>query len=377
VNLTVTSLAIQADGKIVIGGYIISENGNDFFVTRYTINGIPDKTFGTNGTTILPYTGDEKATSIAIQKDGKIVEAGYANNNTGNIDFAIARFNTNGTVDLSFGYLLTTGLGGDDYGESVAIQPNGKIVIAGYSEKNDDADVALVRYNTNGTLDNTFAGNGKLVRGFGNKEYIKSVAIQKNGKILAGGHSFLNGMEAFLLTRFNNDGSLDSSFSNNGRTMTTFTHFIWGTMPSFGRSLAIQTDGKIVFTGYSYAYDFDTGSDLYYISTARYLSDGNNFSISGVDEIRKEGSIYVASIQQNFPNPFTNATTINYSLPDKFSSAQIIITDKNGRQLKQLNLSSGKGSVHIDASTLAAGAFNYSLYVDGRLIAAKQMVLAK
>jgi hypothetical protein len=76
------------------------------------------------------------------------------------------------------------------------------------------------------------------------------------------------------------------------------------------------------------------GPDLYYISTARYLSDGNNFSISGVDEIRKESSIYVASIQQNFPNPFTNTTTINYSLPDKFSSAQIIITDKKWQAIK-------------------------------------------
>ena len=85
-----------------------------------------------------------------------------------------------------------------------------------------------------------------------------------------------------------------------------------------------------------------------------------------------------ASLQQNIPNPFTNTTTITYSLPNKFSSAKIIITDKNGKQLKQLNLSgAGKGTVHVDASMLAAGAHSYSLYVKGKLIASKQMIAVK
>jgi trimeric autotransporter adhesin len=85
-----------------------------------------------------------------------------------------------------------------------------------------------------------------------------------------------------------------------------------------------------------------------------------------------------ASLEQNIPNPFTNSTTIGYSLPDRFSSAQIIVTDKNGNQLKQINVSeSGKGTVNVDVSKLASGTYNYSLYVDGRLIAGKQMILAK
>jgi hypothetical protein len=85
-----------------------------------------------------------------------------------------------------------------------------------------------------------------------------------------------------------------------------------------------------------------------------------------------------ASLQQNIPNPFTSSTTIGYSLPGKFSSAQIIITDKNGRQLKQINISSeGKGTITVDASTLASGAYSYSLYVEGKLIGTKQMILAK
>ncbi len=80
------------------------------------------------------------------------------------------------------------------------------------------------------------------------------------------------------------------------------------------------------------------------------------------------------SLAQNTPNPFVNTTIINYSLPQKFTTAQILITDKNGKQLKQLNISgSGKGSLNVNAATLAAGAYNYSLIVDGELISSKQM----
>lgn len=88
-------------------------------------------------------------------------------------------------------------------------------------------------------------------------------------------------------------------------------------------------------------------------------------------------AISSSSLSQNIPNPFSNTTTINYSLPAKFLSAKIIITDKNGSTLKQINLSSNKGSVNVNASVLASGAYNYSLLVDGKMIGTKQMILAK
>ncbi len=84
-----------------------------------------------------------------------------------------------------------------------------------------------------------------------------------------------------------------------------------------------------------------------------------------------------ASLQQNIPNPFNRTTTINYTLPQQYSSAKIIITDKAGKVLKELNISgSGRGSLNMDASALASAAYQYSLYVDGKLIDTKQMVLA-
>jgi hypothetical protein len=85
-----------------------------------------------------------------------------------------------------------------------------------------------------------------------------------------------------------------------------------------------------------------------------------------------------SSLQQNIPNPFTNTTSIGYSLPQKFISAQIVITDKNGSTIKSVNVSgSGKGNLTVDASTLSSGAYQYSLLIDGKLIATKQMVLAR
>ena len=88
-------------------------------------------------------------------------------------------------------------------------------------------------------------------------------------------------------------------------------------------------------------------------------------------------AISSALLAQNIPNPFSNSTRINYSLPAKFSSAKIIVTDENGGVLKEISLIANKGSVSVDATTLASGAYQYSLYVDGRLIDTKQFVVAK
>ncbi len=86
--------------------------------------------------------------------------------------------------------------------------------------------------------------------------------------------------------------------------------------------------------------------------------------------------ILKASLAQNVPNPFTGKTTISFNLPQKFTTAQIIITDRGGKQLKRLSISgSGSGIVNIDAATLASGAYNYSLIVDGRIISSRQMIV--
>jgi len=85
-----------------------------------------------------------------------------------------------------------------------------------------------------------------------------------------------------------------------------------------------------------------------------------------------------ASLSQNIPNPFNHTTTISYTLPEKFSSAKIIVFDRTGKLLKEVNVSgNGKGTVTIDAHALSSGGYNYSLFIDGKLIATKSMILAK
>ncbi len=89
-------------------------------------------------------------------------------------------------------------------------------------------------------------------------------------------------------------------------------------------------------------------------------------------------NVFSAALGQNIPNPFANSTTIHYTLPEKFSSAKIIVTDKNGKMLKEVSVSgSGKGSINVNAALLSSGAYQYSLYIDGRLIDTKQMMLQK
>jgi hypothetical protein len=106
------------------------------------------------------------------------------------------------------------------------------------------------------------------------------------------------------------------------------------------------------------------------------LQKGNQTSFSSNATIST--SLTDASLEQNAPNPFAGATSVRYTLPQKFTTAQIIITDKAGKAIKQLNISgSGKGTVNIEASALSSGTYNYSLIVDGKIIATKQMALTK
>ena len=144
------SVVIQPDGKIVVAGYTISGN-QDFALARYNTNGSLDTTFDTDGklTTDLGGNNEDVATSTALQPDGKIVVAGYTNATGGNYDFALARYHSNGTLDTTFdsdGKLITDLGGPDDEAQSMALQPDGKIVVAGFSNASGIYDFAMVRY---------------------------------------------------------------------------------------------------------------------------------------------------------------------------------------------------------------------------------------
>jgi len=201
------SVALQSDGKIVVAGYSeIPGNGNDFAIVRYNTDGSLDTSFDTDGklTTAIG-ASDDYANSIALQSDGKIVVAGDTYNG-GNYHFAVVRYNTDGSLDTSFDTdgKLTTAIGASyDSGQSVALQSNGKIVVAGYTYNGSNYDFAVVRYNANGSLDTSFDTDGKLTTAIGASDDIsQSIALQSDGKIVVAGYTYNGSNHDFALARY-------------------------------------------------------------------------------------------------------------------------------------------------------------------------------
>jgi uncharacterized delta-60 repeat protein len=244
----INTITIQSDGKIVVGGrgYI---GGNTLFaIGRYNADGSLDTTFGTNGFTTSPTPGTyDQIYAVAIQSDGKIV-AGGAGSLGGNNVFALARYNANGSIDTSFGTngfnTTTPSAGGDDI-YSIAFQPDGKIVAGGDSSQR----FALARYNANGSLDTTFGTNGfntTATPGTMAGDSIQSVRIQSGGRIIVGGFGTSGIAIFFALGCYNTDGSLDTTFATDGFNTTTP-----GTEDEIN-SIAFQSDGKVVTGGYAF-----------------------------------------------------------------------------------------------------------------------------
>jgi uncharacterized delta-60 repeat protein len=272
----VRAVAIQPDGKIVTAGNVVRAT-YDFGLVRYNTDGSLDTTFGTGGKVVTPIgNSTDIAYAVAIQSNGKIVAAGTTVG-SGTYDFGLVRYNTDGSLDTTFGTgsKIVTPIGSrEDQAFAIAIQPDGKIVAVGYtnsytgSSANDD--FALVRYNTDGSLDTTFGTGGKVVTPIGSiGDVAYAVAIQSNGKIVAAGYSqsdIYNTPENFALVRYNVDGTLDTTFGTGGKVVTPI-----GDSYSVARGVAIQPDGKIIAAGYTSGYTQDRYDDF---ALARYNVDG-------------------------------------------------------------------------------------------------------
>lgn len=235
-------VVVQADGKILaVGG---GGAGNDFTLARYNSDGSPDLTFNLTGKQTTNFGGDDAAYGAVLQPDGKIVAAGGASG-----DFALARYNTDGSLDTSFDTngTQTTDFGGGDVAHDAVLQPDGRVVVAGYSDQN--SEFALARYNANGSPDTSFSTDGKQTTSFsdgdGATDTGYGLAVQANGKlIVAGEHDPPTG-DSFALARLNPDGSLDGSFSGDGKQTTSFND----DDPTTASAVALQPDGKIVAAG--------------------------------------------------------------------------------------------------------------------------------
>ena len=252
------SVAMQPDGKIIVVGYSRIGSNYDFEVARYHSNGGLDTSFNVTGKVITDIgISTEGPLSVAIQPDGKIIVAGYSNHS-----IALVRYHANGSLDTSFngtGKVTTAGAGG-----LVAIQPDGKIIVAGAFSNGNNSDFALLRYNTNGSLDTSFNGTGMVTTAIGSgTDASTSVALQSDGKIVVAGWSSNGSNEDFALVRYTGSGALDSSFGSGGKVTTPI-----GANDDRGYSVTVQSDGKIAVAGYSF-----NGSN-YDFALVRYTAGG-------------------------------------------------------------------------------------------------------
>jgi uncharacterized delta-60 repeat protein len=278
-NDWITAVAIQANGKIVAAGDVFRHGDLTLALVRYRANGRLDPTFGRGGMVIggTPrYDPD-----IVIQATGKILIAGSEG-----ASFVLARYDPGGSLDPTFGTagVVTTDVpDGLPYGGALALLPDGRIVLAGESSHPDYSNVVnVLRYDPDGVLDTTFGVEGlataDLTEG---PDYADSVAIQPDGKIVVAGKAGFccEYTGSFGLARFDVDGTLDSSFGTGGIVITNFTGTNGGPPDDYASEVAIQSDGKIVAAGVAGA---GWGSVATF-ALARYDTDGTRDGTFGLN----------------------------------------------------------------------------------------------
>jgi len=253
-NERAEAIAIQSDGKIVVVGdyYNVWKEDDDWAVVRYTPDGTLDTAFAGKGYLTIDLGDIDQAWDVGIQPDGKIIIAGQTCNTSLKCKIALARYDDDGNLDPSFSEdgKLTTDFGAYDRALDVSIQTDGKIVVAGKTcETKWICDLALARYNSNVTLDTTFHGDGMVNTGFGSGriDVAKDLAIASGGKLVVVGttcdSSFVNCN--FAIARFNPNGSLDTTFSGDGKVVSNPIPGV----PDATYGLAIQSNGKLVVAG--------------------------------------------------------------------------------------------------------------------------------
>jgi len=279
-NSQALALGIQSGGKIVAAGRSFNSTGNknDFALVRYNANGTLDTTFGTGGivTTSIGTVNDE-AFALVIKSDDSIVVAGSSyNGSSKKYDFALVKYNANGTLDTTFGTggIVTTSIGSiNDYAHALRIQPSdNKIVVAGYSfnSTSNKYDLALVRYNADGSLDTTFNAAGTKpgtvttsIIGSIN-DFADDLRIQPDGMIVAAGYSYSSSSKCnFALLRYNVNGTLDTGFGTGGIVTTSV-----GSGYDYAHALVIESDDKIVVAGSS------SNGSSYNFALVRYNANG-------------------------------------------------------------------------------------------------------
>lgn len=289
-----TSIAIQSDGKIVVAGYVNHGSQSNLATARFNTDGTLDSNFGEGGKVTTRVNNYNECNAIAVQADGKIILAGSSVRlgDDGFRHFLMVRYDEDGSVDTGFGVggvvitVINTATITYDGINDLAIQPDGKIIAAGYTGYGSDTAFAIARYNDNGTLDSGFGTGGKRFGDYSSDRFIdrfNALALRPNGKIVVAGDYRVVNSTDFAVTQFNSNGTIDSNFGTNGRTLTPV-----GNNNDSIRAIAIQPNGKIIAAGYATSiisypcFTYTCHRNNY--ALARYNANGtpdSNFGLNG------------------------------------------------------------------------------------------------
>jgi uncharacterized delta-60 repeat protein len=237
------ALAIQPDGKIVVVGQCGSSTFGNFCVVRYHSHGALDTSFSGNGIQATDIVRDDKANAVAIQPDGKIIVAGVCTDTTSASDErgCVVRYTSAGVVDTGFPKTPVLN-GGRSKVEAIVLQPDGRFILIGYcSETIGDNGACLSRYNTDGSFDTTFSSlpqPGVLFTP-------RAAVLQPDGKIAIAAAAFSGGVPRFVVALYQSDSTLDKSFSADGLAYADFAE-----TDDYAQAIALQPDGKLVLAGY-------------------------------------------------------------------------------------------------------------------------------
>ena len=212
---------MQSDDKILAVGSSTLGATRNIGLVRYNTNGAPDGSFDTDGILVTDI-GDDFVTSAILQTDGKILVGGQTIFSPAVApEFLAIRYNTDGSIDNCFdgdGKAITPlGVSGSGRPNSILLQSDGRILLASSAIDIPDTDIAIVRHNSDGTLDTSFDADGKAIYELPNAgDAIYDTAIQPDGKIVAVGYAFNNQRIVPAVSRFAADGSIDTGFGENG-----------------------------------------------------------------------------------------------------------------------------------------------------------------
>ncbi len=310
----VHAVVIQKDQKIVVAGSSGDMYDENFFIIRLNSSGTFDTTFGNSGKVLFDINGEvDVLRDMLIQPDGKIITAGYTSALNGHQDdFLVARHLCDGNIDTSFnkkGYNITDVPG--DYFlcwcYSIGIQNDGKIIAVGAGRFGAlVVDNILIRYNSNGTLDRSFGDNGIVITELGNFDgWSTNLVFQPDNKILVSGYYRVLNDQNVIIYRYNYDGSLDLSFGFGG-----YTDIDLGRHEDAAISLAFQSNKLLVaaigdesFSVIRFLLDFNVNKHEYTIKSNKALISPNPIKKDGVIkyDLQKSGytNIYLFDLKGN------------------------------------------------------------------------------